>query len=79
MIKYASEKFDHFLSDKDLREHILKENPVPKNIDPVKILDHLYEKFVKGRHETLVDKDLETVRSKFRNVLKSNIQVMENH
>ena len=79
MVKYTREKFDHFLTDKDLREHILKENPVPKNIDPVKILDHLLEKFVKGRQETLVDKDLETVWSKFRNVLKSHIQVMENH
>ena len=37
MAKYVNENFDCFLSEKDMRENILKENPVPKNIDPVKI------------------------------------------
>ena len=63
----ANESFHCLLSDKDLKEKILKENPVPKNNDPVKILDHT--KILKGRQETLADKDLETVQSKNSDVL----------
>lgn len=63
----ANESFHCLLSDKDLKEKILKENPVPKNSDPVKILDHT--KILKGRQETLADKDLETVQSKNSDVL----------
>ena len=59
MAKYINENFDRFLSDKDLKENTLKENPVPKSIDPVKILDHSLAKLVEGRQETLADKDLE--------------------
>ena len=39
MVKYINKKFDRFLSDKKLNENILKEHPVPKDTDPVKILD----------------------------------------
>ena len=49
MAKYVNKNFNRFLSDKDLKENILKENPVPKNIDPVKILDHSLAKVVEGR------------------------------
>ena len=69
MVKYVKENFDRFLSEKDLKENILKENPVPRNINPVKILDHSFAKVVEGRKETLADKDLETVQSKIRDVL----------
>ena len=40
MAKYIIENFDRFLSEKDLKEDILNENPVPRNTDPVKILDN---------------------------------------
>ena len=66
MAKYVNEKYDRLLSDK---KNILRENPVPKNIDPVKILDHSIPKVVKGRQETLAVMDLETVKSKIRDVL----------
>ena len=69
MAKYVNENFDRFLSDKDLEENILKEKPVPENIDPVKILDHSLAKVVEDRQETLVDMDLETVQSKIREIL----------
>ena len=49
MAKYVNNNFDPFLSDKDLKENILKENPVPRNIDPAKILDHSFVKVVEGR------------------------------
>ena len=65
----ANESCHCLLSDKDLKEKILKENPVPKNNDPVKILDHTLTKILKGRQETLADKDLETVQSKNSDVL----------
>ena len=35
MAKHVNENFDRFLSEKDLKENILKENPVPKNTDLV--------------------------------------------
>ena len=69
MAKYVTKNFYRFLSEKDLKENILKENPVPRNTDPVKILDHPTAKVVEGRQETLADKDLETVQSKMRDVL----------
>ena len=69
MAKYVNENFDCFLSEKDLKENILKENPVPRNINPVKSLEHALAKVVEGRQETLADKDLETVQSKIRDVL----------
>ena len=69
MAEYVNENFDRFLSEKDLEENILKENPVPSIINPVKILDHSLAKVVEGRQETLADKDLETVQSKIRDVL----------
>ena len=69
MAKYVNENFDRFLSDKDLTENILKEKPVPENIDPVKILDHSLAKVVEDRQETLADMDLETVQSKIREIL----------
>ena len=69
MAKYVNENFDRFLSEKDLKENILKENPVPTNINPVKTLDHPLAKVVEGRQETLADKNLETVQSKIRDVL----------
>ena len=69
MAEYVNENFDRFLSEKDLKENIFKENPVPRNINPVKILDHSLAKVVEGRQETLDDKDLETLQSKIRDVL----------
>ena len=48
---------------------MLKENPVPRNIVQVKILDHSLARVVEGRWETLAEKDLETVQSKIRYVL----------
>ena len=67
MTEYVNK--NRFLSEKDLKENILKENPAPRNINPVKILDHSLAKVVEGRQETLADKDLETVQSKIRDVL----------
>ena len=40
MAKYVNKNLGHFLSEKDLKKNILKENPVPRNIDPVNTLDH---------------------------------------
>ena len=40
MTEYVNENFDHFLSEKYLKENILKGNPVPRNINSVKNLDH---------------------------------------
>ena len=62
MAKYVNENFDCCLSEKDLKENILKENPVPRNTNPVKIFDYSLAKVVEGRQETLADKDLETVQ-----------------
>ena len=68
MAKYINKNFFRFLSEKNLKENILKKNPVPRNIDPVKISNHSLAKVVEGRQETLADKDLETVQSKIRDV-----------
>ena len=51
MGKYVNESFYPFLSEKDLRESILKETPVQRNIDPLKISDHSLAKLVKSRQE----------------------------
>ena len=64
MAEYVNKNFDRFLSEKDLKENILKENPEPRNSNPVKILDQSLAKVVEGRQKTLADKDLETVQSK---------------
>ena len=69
MAKYVNENFDRFLSEKDLKENMLKENPAPRNIDPVKVLDYSLAKIEEGRQETLADKDLETVQSKIRDIV----------
>ena len=68
MAKYVNEYFDCFLSRTNLKENILKENLVPRSIDPVKILDHSLAKVVEVRQETVANKDLETVHSKIRGV-----------
>ena len=67
--KYVNENFDRFLSRTNLNENILKENSVPRNIDPVKILDHSLAKVAEVRQETVANKDLETVHSKIGDVL----------
>ena len=69
MAKCAKENFDRFLSEKDLKENILKENPLARSIDPVKILDHPFPKAVEGRQEALADKNLETAQPKIRDVM----------
>ena len=69
MAKYVNGNLDCLLSEKDLKENILKENPVPRNIDPAKILSHSLAKIVEGRQKTLADKDHETVQSKIKDVL----------
>ena len=69
MAKYVNGNLDRFLFEKDLKENILKESPVPRNIDPVKILGHSLAKIVEGRQKTLADKDLESVQSKIKDVL----------
>ena len=58
-----------FLSERDLKENIVKETPVQRNIDPVETLDHSRAKVVESRQETLTEMDLETVQSKIRDVL----------
>ena len=42
---------------------------MPRNIDPVNILDHLLVKAVEGGRDTFADKGLKTVQSKIRDVL----------
>ena len=69
MGKYVNESFYPFLLEKDLRESVLKETPVPRNIDPLKISDCSLAKLVEGRQETLAENDLETGQSKIRDVL----------
>lgn len=46
-----------------------KENPAPKNIDPVKFSDHSIVKAKKSSKWTLTEKDLKTVQKKIRDVL----------
>ena len=69
MGKYVNESFYPFLLEKDLRESVLKETPVPRNIDSLKISDCSLAKLVEGRQETLAENDLETGQSKIRDVL----------
>ena len=52
MAKYVKQICDCLLPDKDQKENILKENPVAKNNDQIKILDHFFAKIVEGRQET---------------------------
>lgn len=52
MAKYVKHICDCLLPDKDQKENILKENPVAKNNDQIKILDHFFAKIVEGRQET---------------------------
>ena len=39
MAIYANTHFEEYIPDKDIKEAVLSENPVPENIDPVKKLD----------------------------------------
>lgn len=69
MAAYVNKNFDLFIAEKDIKENILKDHPVPRNIDPVKTLDPSLTKILEGKQETLADKDLETLQSKIRDVM----------
>ena len=77
MAQYVNENFVR--KNKGLKENILKKNPVPRNFEPVKILDPSLAKIVKSRQDILADKDLEAVQSKSQRCLGSNMQIVDNH
>ena len=58
MAKYVHGNVGHFLFNKD---NVIKENTVPKNIDPMIVFDHSLAKIVEGKKKSFTDKDLETV------------------
>ena len=79
MGKYVNESFYPFLSEKDLRESILKETPVQRNIDPLKISDHSLAKLVKSRQEIFDWKRSWNWSVKNQRCPSSNMHVMDDH
>ena len=54
MAKYASSHFNQYVQERDLKESILTENPVPSNITEVKKLDEFISHLLKENNQTSV-------------------------
>ena len=72
MAKYANSHFNQYVQERDLKESILTEDPVPSNIPEVKKLDEFMSHLLKENNQTSVcvlDKTL-------KKNSKKNIDVM---
>lgn len=76
MAEYANEHSECYIAEKDLKEGVLLDNPVPTNIDPVKKLDDFVRGIIKDSHHSksshdLVEGDnvLEKIQSRVRDVM----------
>ena len=72
MAKYDNSHFNQYIQERDLKESILTENPVPSNITKVKKLDEFMSHLLKENNQTSVC-TLDTILEK---VQKRNIDVM---
>ena len=74
MASYANEQFEVFIPDKELKEAVLMQNPVPENIDPTKKLDDFVRSILKEKRKTgteVINQDnvLEKVQTKIREIM----------
>ena len=72
LLKYADHYLKKFIPDKELKDSILTENPVPKNFMKVPSLDVFIRDTMKEErrnHELTLDSILENVQDKTRDVL----------
>ena len=61
---YANHYMSKYINDKGLKEKILSENPVPTNIDKVKVMEEFLKGIMKDKkksNEILLDSILEKV------------------
>ena len=54
MAKYANSNFNQYVQERDSKESILTENPVPSNITEVKKLDEFMSNLLKENNQTSV-------------------------
>ena len=69
--EYANHYMSKYINDKGLKEKILTENPVPTNIDKVKVMDEFLKGIMKDKkksNEILLDSILEKVQKKTRDI-----------
>jgi len=72
MANYVNEQFEVFIPEKELKDAVLLENPVPENIDPTKKLDDFLKGILKERKKTdLINQDniLEKVQGRIRGIM----------
>ena len=63
--QYANVNFDTYIKETDLIKAVLIKNPVPENINPVKILDDFMKDILKDK-EKQKDFDFEKVLEKIQ-------------
>ena len=71
LLKYADHSLNNFIPDKELKNSILTENPVPKNVMKISALDVFIRDTMKEErrnHELTMDSVLEKVQGKSRDV-----------
>ena len=66
MASYANRYFEEFIPEGDLKEAILTQSPVPKNIDTVKKLDNFLKDLLKEKKKTN-EHNLENIFEKLQN------------
>ena len=49
MVQYANNNFDTYIKEADLIKAVLSKNPVPENINPVKILHDFVKDILKDK------------------------------
>ena len=81
MTSFANKHFELYLPDKELHSNILKENPVPGNVDQVKKLDNFAISILKDSRGSASnelinqEKVLEKIQVKIRDIMWSLCQL----
>ena len=68
LVDYLQEHIDNFIPEKDLKEKVLGENPVPANCPKVRKLDEFLDQFLNS-HDERLDTSLSKIEAKIRDVL----------
>ena len=81
---YINEHFEKYIPNKELKDAILVDNPVPENLDPVKKLDDFARSILKdSRHSKIaneivnMDNVLEKVQKKIRDIMGPLSRMMD--
>ena len=79
MAKYATSHFNQYVQERDSKESILTENPVPSNITEVKKLDKFTSHLLKENNQTsvcLLDTLEQIEKNQTLEKIQKNIHVM---